>query len=219
MAFGMINDYGTILMLSSTIIILISYSNTSIHVWWTGVCEVEWGLVSSVLTRLEHLVSAGALALVLEGRAGVHLGGGAGGRRLEVLGVDALAVLRAGLGPGAARAAAGLVPRHVVAADERLGPAPGLTRAQVPGEPAHLVLPEAAGGQGLPGGRAAAHGGLLLLHAGGLLLLHTGGLLQHAGGLLLHAGGLLLDTPLLLLHAGGLLQAGGLLHAGGLVTD
>ena len=183
MAFGMINDYGTILMLSSTIIILISYSNTSIHVWWTGVCEVEWGLVSSVLSRLEHLVSAGALALVLEGRAGVHLGGGAGGRRLEVLGVDALAVLRAGLGPGAARAAAGLVPRHVVAADERLGP--GLTRAQVPGEPAHLVLPEAAGGQGLPGGRAAAHGGLLL-HAGGLLL-HAGGLLLHAGGLLLHA--------------------------------
>ena len=209
MAFGMINDYGTILMLSSTIIILISYSNTSIHVWWTGVCEVEWGLVSSVLPRLEHLVSAGALALVLEGRAGVHLGGGAGGRRLEVLGVDALAVLRAGLGPGAARAAAGLVPGHLVAADERLGPAPGLTRAQVPGEPAHLVLPEAAGGQGLPGGRAAAHGGLLLLHAGGLQLLHAGGLLLHAGGLLLHAGRLLLDTPLLL-HAGGLLQAGGL---------
>ena len=208
----MINDYGTILMLSSTMI-LISYSNTSIHVWWTGVCEVEWGLVSSVLPRLEHLVSAGALALVLEGRAGVHLGGGAGGRRLEVLGVDALAVLRAGLGPGAARAAAGLVPGHLIAADERLGP--GLTRAQVPGEPAHLVLPEAAGGQGLPGGRASAHGGLL--HAGGLLL-HAGGLL-HTGGLLLHAGGLLLDTPLLLLHAGGLLQAGGLLHAGGLVTD
>ena len=176
MAFGMINDYGTILMLSSTII-LISYSNTSIHVRRTGVCEVEWGLVSSVLTRLEHLVAAGALALVLEGRAGVHLGGGAGGRRLEVLGVDALAVLAGrGLGPGAARAAAGLVPRHVLAADQRPAPAPGtapgLTRAQVPGEPAHLVLPEAAGGQGLPGGRAAAHRGLLLLHAGGLLL-HT----------------------------------------------
>ena len=172
MAFGMINDYGTILMLSSTII-LISYSNTSIHVRRTGVCEVERGLVSSVLTRLEHLVPAGALALVLEGRAGVHLGGGAGGRRLEVLGVDALAVLAGrGLGPGAARAAAGLVPRHLLAADQRPAPAPGLTRAQVPGEPAHLVLPEAAGGQGLPGGRAAAHRGLLLLHRGGLLL-HT----------------------------------------------
>merc|ERR1719297_120748 len=121
MAFGMINDYGTILMLSSTII-LISYSNTSIHVRRTGVREVEWGLVSSVLTRLEHLVAAGALALVLEGRAGVHLGGGAGGR-LEVLGVDALAVLAGrGLGPGAARAAAGLVPRHLLAADQRRGP-------------------------------------------------------------------------------------------------